>query len=215
MTPEFNSFGKVPRLYRPVIVTEKIDGTNAQVYIEQSDVPMYGVEGSPCVATVEAVELLGETGQPVYLNLYAGSRTRWVTPGKQTDNHGWAAWVQENAAELVDLGPGRHFGEWWGKGINRGYGLEDKRFSLFNVSKWADPLVRPACCEVVPVLVEAQDDMLWAATRASRILRRHGSYAAPGYDKPEGLVVFHVASSHLYKVTLENDAAPKSKVAAS
>jgi hypothetical protein len=64
----------------------------------------------------------------------AGSRTRWVTPAQ--DNYGFAAWVLEHEAELRGLGVGRHFGEWWGRGINRGYGLEDRRFSLFNVSRW-------------------------------------------------------------------------------
>ncbi len=35
--------------------------------------------------------------------------------------------------------PATYFGEWWGSGVQRGYGLQkgDKRFSLFNVSRWA------------------------------------------------------------------------------
>ena len=31
--PPFEAFTKIPRLYRDVVVTEKIDGTNAQIYI--------------------------------------------------------------------------------------------------------------------------------------------------------------------------------------
>ena len=30
-------------------------------------------------------------------------------------------------------------------------------------------------------------------------------FAAPGFFKPEGVVVFHVASNHLYKMTIEKD----------
>ena len=30
---EFQSFGKIMRLSKPVVITEKLDGTNAQIYI--------------------------------------------------------------------------------------------------------------------------------------------------------------------------------------
>src|SRR6478609_4562760 len=116
--PEFQEFPKMPRLSREVIITEKIDGTNAQVLITPE----------------------GE--------IHAGSRTRWITP--ESDNFGFAAWVRDNREQLLQLGPGRHFGEWWGSGIQRRYGLTEKRFSLFNVKRWGES--RPACCHVVPVL---------------------------------------------------------------
>jgi hypothetical protein len=54
--------------------------------------------------------------------MFVGSRSRWITP--EMDNHGFARWAYENEAELRKLGPGRHFGEWWGSGIQRGYGLQ-------------------------------------------------------------------------------------------
>ena len=72
----------------------------------------------------------------------AGSRSRWITP--EADNFGFARWVAEHAEELRALGIGYHYGEWWGAGIQRRYGLDHKRFSLFNVSLWADGAVRPA-----------------------------------------------------------------------
>lgn len=46
-----------------------------------------------------------------------GSRTRWITPGD--DHFGFATWVEANRAELLRLGPGQHYGEWWGAGIQR------------------------------------------------------------------------------------------------
>jgi hypothetical protein len=42
-------------------------------------------------------------------------------------------------------------------------------------------------------------------------LRRNGSEAAPGFDKPEGIVVFHTAANVAFKQTLEDDDVPKSK----
>lgn len=106
--------------------------------------------------------------------------------------------------ELRNLGPGYHYGEWWGAGIQRRYGLTgtDKRFSLFNVHRWeAD---RPACCSVVPVLWRGNLIDLSVAALADE-LRTNGSIAAPGFMGPEGFVVFHSAASVLFKYTLNGD----------
>jgi hypothetical protein len=176
----FIEFPKMARLARTMIVTEKIDGTNACVRV-------------------------GEDG-----SVMAGSRTRWITP--EQDNHGFARWVQEHAAELALLGPGTHFGEWWGRGIQRGYGLAEKRFSLFNVSRWDVGLggvTPPACCHVVPVLGALDVFDTGACDELLRRLATGGSFAAPGFMKPEGIVVWHVAGNFGLKRTIEKDDAPK------
>lgn len=49
------------------------------------------------------------------------------------------------------------------------------------------------------------------STLALEQLRTRGSVAAPGFMKPEGVVVFHTASQQLFKVTLENDDERKGK----
>jgi len=170
---EFEGFPKIPRLFRDVVITEKIDGTNGQIYIPED------------LAVA-----------------YAGSRKRWLTP--EIDNHGFCKWVYENTAELMKLGPGHHFGEWWGQRINRGYGLKEKRFSLFNVAKWSDDNVRPLCCGVVPVLWTGNFDMQFIRA-VLEDLKRAGSRVAPGFMKPEGIVVFHTAGNCCFKVTIEND----------
>lgn len=175
---EFVEFPKMSRLSREVIITEKIDGTNAQVYITEDG------------------------------RIMAGSRTRWITP--ENDNFGFAAWVERNHDELLKLGPGRHFGEWWGVGIQRGYGLSERRFSLFNVSRWGDD--RPACCHVVPVLYRGPFDTV-LIDDAINALRSQGSSAAPGFMTPEGIVVFHTAANIGFKKTVEKDNLPKSLVA--
>lgn len=142
---------------------------------------------------------VGEDG-----TIKAGSRTRWITPAD--DNFGFALWVEQNAAALRELGPGRHFGEWWGVGIQRGYGLHERRFSLFNVSRWAD--ARPACCHVVPVLYRGAFDMCAVMDELDG-LRESGSHASPGFMKPEGIIVFHTAANIGFKKTLEKDDVPK------
>ena len=190
----FVAFPKMPRLHREIVITEKLDGTNAQVYLTFDDPP----KGTPVVAVV-----LTEVGP---MSIYAGSRNRWIIPGD--DNFGFARWVADNAHELAQLGPGRHFGEWWGKGIQRGYGLSEKRFSLFNATRWAHEI--PRCCHVVPVLYSGSFDF-GAIENAAARLRREGSAAAPGFMKPEGIVVFHTAANVAFKQTLEDDDVPKSK----
>lgn len=200
---EFLEFAKITRLSRECVVTEKIDGTNAQVYIVEL----------PAVELQHAVEIPG--GYVAWVGdrlLFAGSRNRWLASG-HGDNFGFAAWVKDHAEELAQLGPGRHFGEWWGSGVQRGYGLTngEKRFSLFNVARWADerdrekfPGDRPSCCHVVPVLASAVFDT-GVVEVALTSLRVNGSAAAPGFMQPEGVVVFHRASGTLFKKTLEKD----------
>ena len=48
MLPEFKEFKKIPRLSREIIITEKIDGTNGLIYIDEE------------------------------LNIFAGSKNRWL-----------------------------------------------------------------------------------------------------------------------------------------
>lgn len=182
---EFEAFPKIKRLSRDIIITEKIDGTNAQVAITD------------------------------YGDMFVGSRTRWITP--EDDNFGFAAWCRDNREELLKLGPGRHFGEWWGRGIQRGYGLTERKFSLFNVSRWApeqldfnaEPVEKPACVDVVPLLVRGEFSDNLVDTYVEN-LREFGSRAAPGFMNPEGVVVFHTAAQTLFKKTLEKDSEPKS-----
>lgn len=139
-------------------------------------------------------------------NVRAGSRTRWITP--EADNFGFARWVADHSDELRELGPGLHYGEWYGAGIQRRYGLDHKRFALFNSGRWSTG--RPACCDVVPVLY-AGDFHTGAVDDAVARLAATGSVAVPGFAKPEGVIVFLPASGHTFKVLCENDAEPKGK----
>ncbi len=189
----FEPFPKIGRLFRDVIVTEKIDGTNAQISITPLDDQE---EGPPA----GALDLFLPDGTRAAIR--AGSRNRWITP--DSDNFGFAKWVWANASDLMSLGIGQHFGEWWGQGIQRGYGLTEKRFSLFNTHRWGE--VRPACCHVVPVLFQGPFNTALIEGIADG-LREGGSRAAPGFANPEGIVVYHTANQSLFKYTLGGDGA--------
>ena len=113
-------------------------------------------------------------------------------------------------------GANRHFGEFWGQGIQRNYGLKEKRWSLFNVGRWVlhneTPTEKqkqlPKCCSLVPILYEGLFTTL-AAEGALSTLQLHGSKAAPGFMKPEGIVIYHAAANMLFKKTIEQDSVPK------
>lgn len=222
----FRAFAKMPRLHREVVITEKLDGTNAQITIAPRDVvwaclKAHEQEAEACPQYATAEHVIAQQGDLVML---AGSRTRWIrpkAPGERgdPDNHGFAAWVAQNASELFKLGLGTHYGEWFGAGINRGYGLQEKRFALFNTARWLARVGEPGavnaetgevifCCHVVPTIWRGTFDS-FDVQSCVEMLRSHGSFAVPGYRNAEGIVVFHTAANHCFKVTLENDAAPK------
>jgi hypothetical protein len=194
----FNPFPKIPRLSRECVITEKIDGTNASILIADVSEGLgdydlnLAVSQSPCGLTL----------------MFAGSRTRWITP--KDDNAGFATWVKANAEELFKLGVGHHFGEWWGSKIGRTYGLTngERRFSLFNTSRWADPTPRPACVGVVPELYRGPFSTN-AVESVMDYLREHGSVAQPGFMDPEGIIIFHAAANQMFKKTLKDDEKPK------
>ncbi len=147
---------------------------------------------------------IGEDG-----SILAGSRSRWL--GKDGDNFGFGRWVEEHRDELIaGLGVGRHFGEWWGQGIQRKYGLTEKRWSLFNTSKWSDDSVRPKCCHVVPVLWNGDFDTS-EINRVMGLLAATGSQASPGFMRPEGIVIYHAQANVLFKKTFDKDDAGKGR----
>lgn len=204
--PVFEKWPSIARLNRDIQITEKIDGTNAAVLIERVDPLVSSDAAAP--GWTAAVAIDGE----FYL-VAAQSRKRVITPGD--DNFGFARWVMNNAIALVQaLGEGRHFGEWWGSGIQSGYGLTngEKRFSLFNVNRYADvDFSQLPNVALVPVLYDGPFSE-WAIKHTIDALAFSGSCAAPGFMKPEGIVIFHKAAQTVFKVTIENDEVPKSLV---
>lgn len=198
MTGIFRAWPKTPRLFKDMVITEKIDGTNACVVVRLLPEEEWGVAAGGYDGSIAVI------GNDPYYGVYVQSRNRLITPEK--DNAGFAAWVKENAAGLVEtLGEGYHYGEWYGQGIQRKYGLDHKRFALFNVNRYGDlDLSAVPNLETVPVLFEGEFDTqtVW---NVYFDLMDNGSVAVPGYLNPEGIIVFHSASQNVYKVTEAGD----------
>lgn len=123
-------------------------------------------------------------------NIGAQSRTVIITP--ENDNYGFAKWVKDNSEELLTLGKGYHYGEWWGQGIQRRYNLNEKRFSSFEY--WREDL--PKIVHKVPIVADTVEESL-------KRLREEGSIAAPGYNRPEGLILVSKHYKSMYKVIID------------
>jgi hypothetical protein len=277
---EVKEFGKIGRLNRDITITEKIDGTCHAVIIEPIMVSLAGPGGG------------SEDFPTGEFHITAQSKTKLLTDAN--DPYQFRAWVEEHAKVLINtLGVGIHFGEWWGKKIQRAYDMKSRVFSLFNIERWEDNnegRAALACARgvgvdirTVPVLyrgpwtgllgykvndearedhgqwmnlaaqtdwsdvdfareVEAQIELLYERIqvltqmdlrdavniRTAMVnprpryapnfilehLRRTGSQAAPGYMRPEGIVVYHKASDTLLKAYVDpkKDAVHKGEV---
>lgn len=226
---EFQAWPKIARLHKDIVVTEKIDGTNAAVII----VPLpEGTQIDPA-APETGRQLVHEdlsgvedgynakffTRNGDFFLLAAQSRKRLITP--ESDNFGFARWAFDHAQDLlVALGAGRHFGEWWGSGIQRGYGLPkgEKRFSLFNRARyphlWDPDHTREELfdaegnellpeLDVVPVLYEGPFSE-HEVEECMQALDDHGSHASPGFKPAEGVVVYHTAAGVPFKWTFDD-----------
>lgn len=162
---EFKAFPKIPHYkHLHCTVTQKIHGTNAAVVITEVD-----IEG-PSASTYK---------------VQAQSRTRFITP--EDDNYGFAAWVRANQSALFNfLGPGTHYGEWAGPGINSGEGLTERTFVLFDY--WRYKGEPPSQVKLVPVLYNGTFDPQ-KVTETTDSLKSQGSRLAPGFMRPEGVVI--------------------------
>lgn len=216
---DYPAFKKIPRLYREVTITEKIDGSNGLIYIEDKsnwfdptiDEPYYNEE-------LGISYFYGSDDQHT-LTVRAGSKNRWLSPTKGNDNFGFAAWVRDNAETLLKLGPGHHYGEWFGAGIQRRYGLDEKYFALFNTARYqefiADGNWLGTLTTVPTIFVATHSDKLVQAALDRLELGGSiisGSLGVQAFQKAEGVIVRHSQSGALYKVLLENDDVPKSHV---
>lgn len=172
---EFKKFDSIPRLSKDMVITEKVDGTNA------------------CVVVMEDG------------TIFAQSRNKIITP--TDDNHGFAKWVESNKEELLKLGVGYHFGEWYGCGIQRWYELKEKCFALF-FYRWEWEI--PDCCGFVPELYRGIFDTV-KIQEVMDELYESGSKIAPGFRNPEWVVIYHTGAGIVFKRTFENDEGKWSK----
>lgn len=199
---EFRKWNSIPRMSKErVTVTEKIDGSNSAIRIRS-------IKDMPIEQQQTAMMGLSD-GSDTY-GIWVQSRTRFLKPTKAEDNFGFAKWVYDNAENLMSiLGVGDHYGEWWGSKIQRGYGLTEKRFSLFNAPRWSEvlhhtePRTEIPNLFIVPLLFQgAFYDLNISELRED--LYTKGSRAVPGF-KAEGMIVYLRELDASYKVLLDGD----------
>jgi hypothetical protein len=183
----FKAWPKIPRVEnRKEFYTEKIDGTNACVVIQY-------IPKNTDLEQLPISYWYGDDGS--CWGIWAQSRNKLITP--EDDNYNFAKWVKNNVDDLKILGEGYHYGEWWGQGIQRGYDLDEKRFSLFNTKRWGEHNPNtPKCCHVVP-MIEAD-----SVEEAKKKLIDNGSLAAPGYMSVEGVVVYEYNTDSYWKAII-------------
>lgn len=175
----FEAWPKIPRGTRGefITITEKLDGTNACIIIQENplDVGKFEITG-------------------------VQSRKRMITPAE--DNYGFANWVAANEADLTaKLDVGRHFGEWYGLGIQGNpHCKPSKRFALFNTNRWQDGRQeRPAGVECVPILYEGE----WSSTIVEEAMDALWLEAGHQGYSPEGIVVWYAKSRRMEKHTFK------------
>jgi len=190
--PKYPSIERFENIYS--IISEKVDGTNGLIEIEYDD----GL-----------------------LAVRFGSRNRWLT--LSSDNAGFMnffAMFAKKIAIVPDIlrakavneldnrnkvcsNPIRIYGEWYGKGIQRGYGLDTKYFMPFHTIL-AEALIEANVPNIMPPHImytgkfdkQIADDMM-------NLLRTHGSGVTPGYFNPEGIVVYFPTYQFCLKDTFE------------
>lgn len=215
--PQFESFPDIKKLGSAVLfITQKIHGSNAQIYVfekktllcvESRDITETQINEKYPNKKLEIIPIPDHSKsvwvQETTLDLVCGSRSQWVAPGK--DNFGFAEMVYANKQEFIDkLGPGRHYGEWAGPGINSGEGLTQKYFILFDHWRYPAERALPPNTLVVPVLYNGPFDMS-KVEECMNDLRTNGSKLVPGFMAPEGVVVR--IKGERYKVVFQNEEA--------
>jgi hypothetical protein len=198
--PKLKRWGVTPDLFANATLTELLDGHTVGIHVE-------ALKRRPGTGevTIRDGDVLRASpdGVAQFYRVWVQDRHRIVTPD-QHDLQGVAAWARAHAAELAEtLGPGIHFGEWWGYKVCRGYGLPagDRRFSLFNTARWRfiDGTQVPSLY-IVPILWEGPLGDNWGTVMEQvQKLEVEGSAAVPGYRFPEGVMLYHAGADTMMK----------------
>lgn len=120
--PPFKKFKSIPRLYRDVVITEKIDGTCSTVFVSD------------------------------WGDVFCGAKDHWLSKDDDNyDFWHWTQSNKADLLKLgPGFHSGEYWG--FDIGRSYGCKKGERYFSLFNTSRWSDPDKRPSCCLCVPVL---------------------------------------------------------------
>jgi hypothetical protein len=211
---EFQPNPKVPRLFRSALISEKIDGTSSCVIVQPDGTVQAGSKNRLltleqdnfgfCAWVKQHEDELRALGTGLHRGEWWGSGIQRAYGLKNGERHfslfnvsRWnrQIWEENEDARVLHevrliAGAKRRAGEW-----------PEGQLPQVTRREFVPP---PPCCEVVPVLSRG----VFSSTCVNDCLSRlegQGSVAMPGYDRPEGVVVFHEASGTFFKVTLEND----------
>lgn len=188
----FEKFSKIRRIDGlKMWVTEKINGTNGQILVDDEAVQILcvGSRGRPILPDVPAAR------HPVTGRTVRDDAGKPVIPKQVRDNFGFACQVYQDEEWVAEaLGPGRHYGEWAGPGIQKNpLDLPTRLFFLFSRSDRydTDGLVFIDWLRLVPELYEGPLDFDQVEMIMDDLLEQ-GTYVAdagPDARAPEGVVV--------------------------
>lgn len=200
----FEPYPKTPRMRASeMTITEKIDGTNAQILIEGGQIV--------CIGSRKR-EIFPE-GSVVNLDVKQCCETEYL---KGTDNAGFASWVRENEEGLTEfLGDGRHFGEWAGPGIQGNpLDLSRKLFFLFNTHR--NPGEKFAAIghlvpdlRSVPIVYTGPFNLLMVGTAHEDLLREGSRVSLSDRDSSDGVPEGIIISAFGQKFKRTSDDRPK------
>ena len=126
------------------------------------------------------------------------SRKRMITP--EDDNYGFAEYVHSNKTMFLNLGDGRHYGEWAGLGIQKNpLNLDAKYFYLFNTRRWGTHNPPPDGIKVVPKLYEG----IYSGSIIDETMEKLWQHGLENNVKHEGVVVYLPKLDAMEKYTFE------------
>lgn len=191
-TFEFRAWPKTARLFRDIVVTEKLDGTNSAVHI--SDNGQVAAQSRNRIITPENDNF----GFATWVHANADSLHQILGSGLH-----YGEWWGQGIQRRYDMTEKRfslfNTARWTGEERPGGDG-----------ESHTDPVIqlRGASISAVPVLYSGpfREDKILSSLRW---LRDTGSAAAPGFMNPEGICVYHTQTRTVMKVTLDHNDAGK------
>lgn len=217
--PEFERYPKMTRIPKVKMwITEKVDGTNAQILIEALPTPYFPQFHGDTLVYYNApsggtslrelgfhqttkgwlrVALIGSRKRTIEPNVpkIKDEAGKTVAPAQALDNAGFARWVRDNEAKICELlGEGRHYGEWAGPGINGNrHQFDVRHFFLFGGAPCYELRERGTHLEIGGAIVRPVP-LLYEGPLDTRVIEGGMSNllvegSQVGSGPPEGIVV--------------------------
>ena len=196
--PSFSSIERLENIY--CIISEKIDGTNGLIEIQNK------ANNS-------------NTGSMI---VKFGSRNRYIS--FSDDNAGFANFFRHYEKKFKNMAkeiiassynedsqtdeiptenyPLRIYGEWFGKGIQRGYGLKDKFFMPFSTF-YAEKLIEYQVPNIVKPNIMYTGKFSQEIADTCMQTLTNGSLIIPEFKRPEGIVIHFPKYNFRLKQTFE------------